>query len=209
LETSPPAHPLAAQATIVVAQAHLASGASAHAISMLTKLHTAHHAAGPWARADAWLVHALAADRLGYDGAVIIALTEALAVAATEDHFEPFLSAGMPLATLLDRHRDLLASHPGFGHRLGELLPRPAAETRDEPPMLEPITEREAMILRYLPTLLTMKDIAGELSVSPNTVKSHLRNLYRKLAVGSRRDAVHHARKLGLLQVDPASDSSR
>ena len=65
--------------------------------------------------------------------------------------------------------------------------------------MPEPITIRETVVLRYLPTLLTMNDIARELSVSPNTVKSHLRHIYRKLDVGSRRDAVRQARRLGLL----------
>jgi LuxR family maltose regulon positive regulatory protein len=44
-----------------------------------------------------------------------------------------------------------------------------------------------------------LQDIANELSVSPNTVKSHLRHIYRKLAVGSRRDAVRQARRFGLL----------
>jgi LuxR family maltose regulon positive regulatory protein len=106
----------------------------------------------------------------------------------------------MPLSTLLSGHRDLLAAHAGFGQRLGDLLPQPAAEPHEDPAVLEPITEREAVVLRYLPTLLTTKDIAGELSVSPNTIKSHLRSLYRKLAVGTRRQAVQHARKLGLLR---------
>ncbi|GIH10680.1 LuxR family transcriptional regulator [Rhizocola hellebori] len=200
----PPAHPLAARAAIVAARAHLADGAPAHAISLLSRLHSAPAMVGPWARADAWLVHALAAERLGHDGAVTIALNEALSAAAAEDLFEPFLSAGIPVATLLSGHRDLLAGHGSFGQRLRELLPAPAAEAHPDPPVLEPITEREAVVLRYLPTLLTMKDIAGELSVSPNTVKSHLRSLYRKLAVGNRREAVRHARKLGLLRSDPA-----
>ena len=100
-----------------------------------------------------------------------IALTEALSTAATEDLFAPFLNAGTSLATLLSGHRDLLTAHAGFGQRLGDLLPLPAAEPRDDPAVLEPITEREAVVLRYLPTLLTTKDIAGELSVSPNTIK--------------------------------------
>ena len=193
---------MTAWATVVTAQAHLAGDAAAHATSLLTRLHREQPELGPWVRVEAWLVQALAADRLGHDGAVTIALTEALSTAATEDLFAPFLNAGTPLATLLSGHRDLLAAHAGFGQRLGDLLPLPAAEPRDDPAVLEPITEREAVVLRYLPTLLTTKDIAGELSVSPNTIKSHLRSLYRKLAVGTRRQAVQHARKLGLLRVD-------
>lgn len=56
-------------------------------------------------------------------------------------------------------------------------------------------------MLQYLPTLLTMDDIAGELSVSLNTVKTHLRSIYRKLSVSTRRDAVHRARAAGLLHL--------
>jgi LuxR family maltose regulon positive regulatory protein len=74
--------------------------------------------------------------------------------------------------------------------------------------LVEPVTSRERVVLRYLPTLLTLTDIARELSVSPNTVKTHLRHLYRKLAVGNRRDAVRAARRLGLLTGESADEPS-
>ena len=45
-----------------------------------------------------------------------------------------------------------------------------------------------------------LREIGEALYLSPNTVKSHLRSIYRKLAVGTRRDAVHRARRLGLLR---------
>jgi LuxR family maltose regulon positive regulatory protein len=126
------------------------------------------------------------------------ALAEALSAAAADLLVQPFLDMGAPLAVLLDRHRDLLAAYGRFGRRLDSAIL--SAPARHADPLAEPITEREGVILRYLPTLLTMQDIARELSVSPNTVKSHLRSLYRKLAVGSRRDAVRRARRLGLLR---------
>ena len=56
--------------------------------------------------------------------------------------------------------------------------------------MHEPLSERELTVLRYLPTLLSSSEIAGELFVTVNTVKSHLKSIYRKLEVSSRREAV-------------------
>lgn len=54
-------------------------------------------------------------------------------------------------------------------------------------------------VLRYLPTNLTAPEIARELSVSPNTVRTHIKNLYAKLGTHQRAGAVERARALGLL----------
>lgn len=54
-------------------------------------------------------------------------------------------------------------------------------------------------MLAYLPTLRSNDEIATALSISVNTVKQHLKSIHRKLHVGSRRDAVRAARRLGLL----------
>jgi LuxR family transcriptional regulator, maltose regulon positive regulatory protein len=185
--------PWAGPATVAAARAHLATGVPARAGSMLGALHRAGVALGLGARVEARLVEALAADRRGHEGAVTIALAEALAAAVPMAVVEPFLTANGDVAALLARHRDLLDAHRDIADRLGAV---PAARTG---PVVEPITEREGVVLRYLPTLLTMNEIAGELSVSPNTIKSHLRSVYRKLEVSSRRAAVHRARALGLL----------
>ncbi len=66
-------------------------------------------------------------------------------------------------------------------------------------PLHEPLSDRELTVLRYLPTLLSSSEIAGELFVTVNTVKSHLKSIYRKLEVSSRREAVARARDLGLV----------
>jgi LuxR family maltose regulon positive regulatory protein len=65
--------------------------------------------------------------------------------------------------------------------------------------LVEPLTERELAVLRLLPTGLSTREIAREFSVSINTVRSQVQAIYRKLGVGSRAEAVTHARQLGLL----------
>jgi LuxR family maltose regulon positive regulatory protein len=64
----------------------------------------------------------------------------------------------------------------------------------------QPLTPREAAVLRLLPTQLSLREIAAELYVSHNTVKSHSRALYRKLDVSTREEAVQTARGSGLLE---------
>jgi LuxR family maltose regulon positive regulatory protein len=65
--------------------------------------------------------------------------------------------------------------------------------------MAAPLTERELAVLRLLPTRLSTREIGRELSVSVNTVRSHIQAIYRKLQVNSRAEAVTKARHLGLL----------
>jgi DNA-binding CsgD family transcriptional regulator len=65
----------------------------------------------------------------------------------------------------------------------------------------EPLTDSEARVLRYLPTHMGAPEIAAELYVSANTVKTHLRHVYRKLGAHSRQEAVQRARAIGLLAV--------
>jgi LuxR family transcriptional regulator, maltose regulon positive regulatory protein len=93
----------------------------------------------------------------------------------------------------------------GTAHRsfVGELL---AAFDKRAPrveltraALLEPLSDRERAVLRYLPTMMSNVEIAGELFVTSNTVKTHLKSIYRKLGVARRRDAVERARALQLL----------
>ena len=64
---------------------------------------------------------------------------------------------------------------------------------------MEQLTEREVAVLRYLPTSLSQRDIAAEMYVSLNTVKTHCSAIYRKLGVGDRASAVQAARDHHLL----------
>ncbi|HLN68617.1 MAG TPA: LuxR C-terminal-related transcriptional regulator [Streptosporangiaceae bacterium] len=63
----------------------------------------------------------------------------------------------------------------------------------------EPLTERERDVLRMLQGTLSLRDIGRELFLSPNTIKTHTRTLYRKLDVSDRQDAVARGRELGLI----------
>jgi LuxR family maltose regulon positive regulatory protein len=65
--------------------------------------------------------------------------------------------------------------------------------------LAERLSDREAAVLRYLPTMMSNQEIASELFVSVNTVKTHLRAIYRKLDASDRREAVTRARELELL----------
>jgi LuxR family maltose regulon positive regulatory protein len=78
--------------------------------------------------------------------------------------------------------------------RHGAVVPQPRS-----PGLVEQLTEREAAVLRYLPSGLSQREIAGQLYVSLNTTKTHCRAIYRKLGVGDRKAAVQAARDLSLL----------
>ena len=70
---------------------------------------------------------------------------------------------------------------------------------------MEPLTGREMEVLRLLRTHLSSTDIAEELRISANTARFHIKNIYGKLGVHGRSDAVERARELGLL--DPSTGS--
>ena len=82
-------------------------------------------------------------------------------------------------------------------------LRRASAETRNRrrpAGLIEPLTERERDVLRFLPSRLTAREIADELYVSVNTLKFHLRVIYRKLGVNSRAEAAEVARTMTKLR---------
>jgi LuxR family maltose regulon positive regulatory protein len=61
------------------------------------------------------------------------------------------------------------------------------------------LTDRELDVLRYLPTRLSTTEIAGQLGISPNTVKTHLKNIYQKLGARSRNEAIVKAAQLHVI----------
>jgi LuxR family maltose regulon positive regulatory protein len=84
-----------------------------------------------------------------------------------------------------------------------DLLARMSGKASNAPaasaPLVEDLTAREQVVLRYLASTLSNAEIAAELYLSVNTVKTHQRMIYRKLVADGRRDAVRRARALRLL----------
>lgn len=149
--------------------------------------------------ASAWLWVALAEDRLRHDAGAADAMARALTLAEGERVVLPFLGPHDRLGEMLDRHLALVGTHRPFVEDVLERRVGHPAESRSGPEVMTALTERERAVLAYLPTLSTNAEIAAQLNISVNTVKQHLKSINRKLAVGSRRDAVRAARRRGLL----------
>ena len=148
---------------------------------------------------QAFLLKARADDALGATGASSRALERALDLAEPDGLLLPFLLHRAP--ELLKRHRRLRTSHASLISEILNLLSgrTPTARPEDVEPLREPLSGSELRVLRYLPTNLRAPEIAGELFVSLNTIRTHMRSVYAKLGVHSRADAVERARELGLL----------
>jgi LuxR family maltose regulon positive regulatory protein len=143
-------------------------------------------------------LEAIARDAAGEPGAGC-ALESALALAEVNRHRWPFIELGRRMEALLRQQIRLGTAHRALvGELLDEFADR-APAPRNVTPLLEPLSEREQAVLRYLPTTLSNGEIAAELFVTTNTVKTHLRSIYRKLDVARRREAVERARDLRLL----------
>jgi LuxR family maltose regulon positive regulatory protein len=107
--------------------------------------------------------------------------------------------------SLLAEARSILDGCPDPGI-VGRRLTRAESRHRVEPVpvepvdgLVEPLTDRELAVLHHLPTTMSQREIAAELYVSLNTVKTHCRAVYRKLGVGDRKAAVQAARDLGVV----------
>ena len=151
-------------------------------------------------RIEACVLTAVALHTLHDDDRAGEAIERALELAGPNSHRRPFLDCGSAVQVLLEQRIRWGTAYRSFA---GELLAAfrqrapSVAVTRAE--LLEPLSGREQSVLRYLPTMMSNAEIAGELFVTSNTVKTHLKSIYRKLAVSRRRDAVERARELELL----------
>jgi LuxR family maltose regulon positive regulatory protein len=148
---------------------------------------------------EAHLLAGLAHRELGDQRAASHAAERALALAESDRLILPFAMTGSAgLLEALPRHQT------AHGALLADILDvlhgsSPAAKEQSWLPPGEELSPGELRVLRYLPTNLSRPEIASELSVSPNTVNTHIRSIYAKLQVRDRSSAVRRARELRLL----------
>jgi LuxR family maltose regulon positive regulatory protein len=157
----------------------------------------------PWFwLAHAFLLEAVARDRLGDAGAAGHALERALDLAEPGGMVTLFTLC--PAPELLQRHARQRTAHASLIADILSLLAGRTPPPRAGPqPPLEALSYTEIRVLRYLPTHLTAPEIARELSVSHNTIRTHMTHLYTKLGTHRRADTVARARSLGLLAPSP------
>ena len=148
---------------------------------------------------EAHLLAGLAHRELGDQRAASQAAERALALAESDRLILPFAMTGSAgLLEALPRHQ---TAHAALLADILDVLhgSSPAAKEQSSSPPAEELSPGELRVLRYLPTNLSRPEIAGELSVSPNTVNAHVRSIYAKLQVRDRSSAVRRARELRLL----------
>jgi LuxR family maltose regulon positive regulatory protein len=148
---------------------------------------------------EAYLLAGLAHRQLGDQRAASQAAEQALALAESDRLVLPFAMTGSAgLLEALPRHQ---TAHGALVADILDVLRGASPAARQQPPVppAEELSPGELRVLRYLPTNLSRPEIAGELSVSLNTVSTHLRSIYAKLQVGDRSSAVRRARELRLL----------
>jgi LuxR family maltose regulon positive regulatory protein len=180
------------------ARAHLAQGDARSARDCVRAVLTTPSAqTGRLILVDAMLCEARIALQAGTQGQALEILVRAIEVARDEIKL-PFLLAGDAFSALLARHPDVAARWPlpQPGTAPGTAVVPVPRVPRDLP---DPLTPRELTILRFLATSMSAAEIAGELCLSVNTVKTHLAAIYRKLPASRRREAVLRARELELI----------
>ncbi len=176
-----------------------ADGAMLEATNLMARLLGAAEAGGrPGSVVEILLLQAIAHQMLGDVPAGQERVERALTLAEPEGYVRVFVEAGLPMAGMLEAAakrrvartyvRELLAA-------FGRGADRPSVNQG----LVEPLSERELEVLRLLATDLDGPDIARELVVSLNTVRTHTKNVYAKLGVNGRRAAVSRAVELDLL----------
>lgn len=176
------------------ARSQAAAGSVAAARAAVAPLVAGTHGAGlPCTLVEAWLLEAWAALREGDRPAARTAVQTALGVAEPLDALRPFALTGQGVRTLIAHQLGGGRDPTAFGTRAL------AARLRDRLPSDAPLSVRELDVMSRLNSLSNLGEIAEDLQVSVNTVKTHVRAIYCKLNVTTRRTAVLIAQEQGLL----------
>jgi LuxR family maltose regulon positive regulatory protein len=178
---------------IVLARLRLAQNRPEAALNFLAELEVAVQQAGRWLmQISVLLLQAQARRALRQVGEAEAALTTAVRLAAPENYRRLFLNEGESIATLLPTVRE---TAPAFVDALLADFGRAGAVQ----PLVEPLSERELEVLQLVADGRSNREIAERLFVTVGTVKKHLNNIYGKLGVARRTEAVAQARTLQLL----------
>jgi len=178
------------------ARIELALGSPLRALETLGR----RRGAPPWLELEARVTEAVAYRAAGDGDRALAALDSALALAEPEAVRRPFVDAGSAVRALLGDHLRRTNAHRWLAAELVALIDGRSSTDGNAPAeLLEALSDREAEVLHYLPTIMSNADIAAELYVSVNTVKTHVKSIYRKLGANRRQDAVRRARQLRLL----------
>jgi LuxR family transcriptional regulator, maltose regulon positive regulatory protein len=190
------------EATVTHARAWVAAGDSGGARRALAPALAAHGGTAEQVRVDALLVDAQISYSSANPGRGARSLASALRLAEREQLRLPFVTEREWISRALARDPDLARSHqrllaPAVRH---DQLPAVRnAPDQSAIVLVEPLTEREREVLRHVSEMLNTAEVASEMYISINTVKTHLKSIYRKLAVTHRREAVRRAQQLELI----------
>ena len=190
------------EAALVAAKLALSDGEPARALELTADgLSGSTRMLRPSTAIELRALSAVASHQRGNDDVALELVEQALALAEPEGYMSPFLAVGAPLRELLLRRIRAGTAHRSLAGQLGEALDSHSVGSPEQRTalLLEPLSDRETAVLRYLPTALSKAEIASEMFVSVNTVKTHMKNIYRKLDVTDRSHAVRRARTLHLV----------
>ena len=147
------------------------------------------------------VLQAVAHQLRGALPAALVPLEHALTLAEPEGYVRTFVDEGAPMAVLLEAAEKRRIA-PSYVRHLLAALGKGEERRTVKQGLIEPLSERELDVLRLLATELDGPEIARELVVSLNTLRTHTKNIYAKLGAHGRTEAVGRARELGLLAPD-------
>jgi LuxR family maltose regulon positive regulatory protein len=148
----------------------------------------------------ALVISAVAHRRLGLPETATEVVDEALALAEPDHAFRVFLDAGQPARSAITVLVPPVSRGAAFAGRILERFDIQLPRTEGLAGRMQvPLTESELAVLRFLPSHMTNQEIAEALFLSINTVKTHLRSVYRKLGVATRREAIARGKRLDLV----------